>query len=121
MIHLYLSLPSNDLEHRLVTAILELNPGVGLVQAASGVDEITRQLASAHASACDGMIAVISGSPEPRQVDEIRMADEAAIPVWLLSDRAQVDVVVDHPVRSFSASSFLGFREDLKEGRLARP
>lgn len=121
MIHLFLSLPSDDLEHRLVSAILELNEGVGLVQAASGVDEVTRQLAAAHISACDGMIAVIAGSPEPSQVDEIRMADEAAIPVWLLSDRARVDVVEDHPVRSFSANSFLGFLEDVKDSRLARP
>lgn len=121
MIHLFLSLPSNDLEHRLVTAILELNAGVGLVQAASGVDEVTRQLAAAHISACDGMVAVISGSPAPRQVDEIRMADEAAIPVWLLSDRARVDVVEDHPVRSFSAGSFLDFLENLRAGRQARP
>lgn len=37
MIHLYLSLPEGDaMEHRLVSAILDLNTDVGLVQAASG-------------------------------------------------------------------------------------
>lgn len=64
-------------------------------------------------SACDGLVAVISGKPDLRQIDEIHMTDEAAVPVWLVSDHATVDIVVNHPVRSFAATSFADFVENL--------
>lgn len=118
MIHLYLSLPPGDLEdHEVVGQILDLNAGVGLVQAATGDDDTTRRIAAAHISACDGLVAVISGSPEDSQIREIRWAEDAGVPVWLLSSQSAADTVVDRPVRSFTPESFLEFVNQVRASR----
>lgn len=117
MIHIYLSLAPGDLvDHHLVTRILDLDARLGLVQAAGADDEMTRQIAVAHMAACDALVVVVSGKPDPRQMWEIRSADEIDIPVWLLSDDATVDVVEGRPVRTFDAEQFLDF-----VGRLEPP
>lgn len=114
MIHLYLSLPTADVDsHRLVDEIISLNAGVGLVQAAAGNDEITRQVAAAHISACEGLLAVIAGSPTASQIWEIRSATEIGVPVLLLSDDATVDIVEGRPVRTFTPESFHDFVDAL--------
>lgn len=110
MIHLYLSLASRDLgDHDVVSDILALSPDIGFVQAAGGEDEITQSVAEAHIAACEGLVAVISGRPDSSQRREIRSADAAGVPVCLLSEGATVDIVEDHPVRSFHPESFLDF------------
>lgn len=114
MIHLYLSLPSSAVEgHDLVEEIISLNAGIGLVQAAAGDDEITRQVAAAHISACEGLLAVITGTPTENQTWEISSANEAEIPVLLLADEATVDMVEGRPVRTFATETFLEFVDAL--------
>lgn len=114
MLHLYLSLPTSDpTDHRLVSAILELNADIGLVQAAVGDDEVTREVTAAHIATCDGLVAVISGEPDAGQSHDVEQANEMGIPVWLLSDGATVDVVGDRPVRTFSSETFLEFVDRL--------
>lgn len=64
MIHLDLSMPTGEVDgHRIVDAIIALNSGVGLVQASVGDDELSRRVANAHIAACEGMLAVIAGTP----------------------------------------------------------
>lgn len=110
MIHLYLSLASRDLDdHEVVSEMLGLDADIGFVQAAGGDDEITHIVADAHIAACEGLVAVISGHSDSNQRQEIRSADAAGVPVFLLSEGAAVDVVEDHPVRSFHPESFIEF------------
>ena len=114
MIHLYLSVPSGDVEgHGLVEEILALNTGIGLVEAAAGDDEITRQVAAAHIAACEGLLAVIAGAPTEAQIREIRSAKEAGVPFLLLSDDAAVDIVEGRPVRTFTHEIFVEFVDTL--------
>lgn len=110
MIHLYLSLASKDLDdHEVVSDMLGLDADIGFVQAGGGEDEITQSVADAHIAACEGLVAVISGHPANNQRREIRSADAAGVPVFLLSEGVAVGVVEDHPVRSFHPESFLEF------------
>lgn len=114
MIHLYLSLPTGDVDgHHLVDEIIALNAGVGLVQAAAEDDEITRQVAAAHIAACEGMLAVIAGTPTANQIWEIRSAAEAGVPVLVFSDDATVDIVEGRPVRTFTPEAFHEFVDTL--------
>lgn len=110
MIHLFLSLASRDLDdHEVVSDMLDLNAGIGFVQAAGGEDEITQRVADAHIAACEGLVGVISGQPDSNQRREILSADAAGVPVFLLSEGATEDIVEDHPVRSFHPEGFLEF------------
>lgn len=110
MIHLYLSLPSGDIDgYGIVGEIIALNAGVGLVQAAASDDEMTRQIAAAHIAACEGFLAVIAGTPTETQTWEIRSATEAGVPVLLLANDATVDVVESRPVRTFTPTTLLEF------------
>lgn len=110
MIHLYLSLPSGDVErYGIVGEIIALNARIGLVQAAAGDDEMTRQVAAAHIAACEGFLAVIAGTPTEAQIWEIRSATEIGVPVLLLAIDATVDVVEGRPVRTFTPTTLLEF------------
>lgn len=114
MIHLYLSLPSDDVDGQgLVDEIIALNAGIGLVQAAAGDDEITRQVAAAHIAVCEGLVAVIVGAPKEGQIWEIRSATEVGVPVLLLSKQATVDIVEGRTVKSFTPEMFLEFVDAL--------
>jgi hypothetical protein len=114
VIHLYLSLPTNNVDGQgLVDEIIALNAGVGLVQAAAGDDEITRQVAAAHIAACEGLLAVIAGSPTEAQIWEIRSATEVGVPVLLFSDDATVDIVEGRPVRMFTPETLHEFVDAL--------
>lgn len=110
MIHLDLSLASRDLDdHEVVSDMLDVDTEIGFVQAAGGDDEITRSVAGAHIAACEGLVAVISGHPDSNQRREIRTADAAGVPVFLLSEGAAVDIVEDHPLQTFHPESFIEF------------
>lgn len=107
-------MPSGDVDgHGLVDEIIALNAGIGLVQAAAGDDEITRQVAAAHIAACEGLLAVIAGAANENQIWEITSAIEMGIPVLLLSDEATVDIVEGRPIRTFTPETFLEFVDAL--------
>ncbi|HUG32359.1 MAG TPA: hypothetical protein VMM14_05650 [Acidimicrobiia bacterium] len=114
MIHLYISLPSVEVEGGgVVDDISVLNAGIGLAQAAAGDDEISRQIARAHIVACEGLVALIAGAPSESQIREIRSAVEVGIPVLVLSDDATVDIVEGGPVQTFTPETFHEFVDTL--------
>lgn len=122
MIHLYLSLPSRDLDdHEIVSEMLGLDADIGFVQAAGGDDEITQNVADAHIAACEGFVAVIPGQPDNNQRREIGSANAAGVPVFLVSEGATVDAVEDHPVHPFHPESFIEFVSQISSGSPSSP
>lgn len=115
MIHLYLSLPRGQAEeHRLVDEILALDAGIGLVQVPGNGEVVATRAAAAHITACEGMIAIVSGAPSDHQENEISSAFDSNVPLLFLSDDADIDELAGRPVEAFTPEAVLRFIDALR-------
>lgn len=118
MIHLYLSIPlAHPENHQVVDEIIAVDAGVGLVQAAAADDELTRDVARAHIAACEGVVAIISGTPADSQIWEISTATTLGVPVLIFSEEATIETVEGMPVEDFTPAILLDFVNALSDGQ----